>query len=70
MGAWGQSPQLLGNFSEKSSHFNAIWMTVCTFLEQLQKAKLLRWGPGSKAPSHWAILAIFQKKVAILTSFG
>ena len=27
---WGQSPQLLGNscnFSEKSSHFNAIWMT-------------------------------------------
>ena len=72
MGAWGMSPQPLGNFcnfSEKSKHFNAVWMTFCTFLEQLEKAKLLRWGPGGKAPSHWAILAIFQKKVAILTSF-
>ena len=37
-------------------------MTFSAFLEQLQKAKLLRWGPGGEAPSHWAILAIFQKK--------
>ena len=45
-------------------------MMFCTFLEQLETAKLLRWGPGAEAPSHWAILAIFQKKGAILTSFG
>ena len=40
------------------------------FLEQLETAKLLRWGPGDEAPSHWTILAILQKKKAILTSFG
>ena len=37
-------------------------MTFCTFLEQLKKVKLLRKGPGGKAPNRWAILAIFQKK--------
>ena len=34
-------------------------MTFCMFLEQLETAKLLRWGPGDEAPSHWTIL---QKK--------
>ena len=43
MGAWGLSPQPLGNFSE-NSHFKAIQMTFCTFLKQLEKAKLLRFG--------------------------
>ena len=37
-------------------------MTFCMFLEQLETAKLLRWGPGDEAPSHWTILAILQKK--------
>ena len=53
------------DFSKKTSHFNAIWMTFCTgsmFLEQLETAKLLRWGPGDAAPSHWTIFAILQKK--------
>ena len=45
-------------------------MTFCMFLEQLEKAKLLRWWSGGKTTSHWAIPAIFQKKVAILTLFG
>ena len=69
-GPGGRSPQPLGNFcdfSEKSSHFNAIWMMFCMFLEQLETVKLLRWGPGNEAtgheaPSHWTILAILQKK--------
>ena len=53
-GPGGQSPRLLGNscnFSKKSSHFNAIWMTFCSFLEQLEKARLLRWWPGGEFPS-------------------
>ena len=31
------------NFSEKSSHFNTIWMMFGPALEQLEKAKLLRF---------------------------
>ena len=42
-------------------------MKFCTLLEQLEKTKLLRWGP---VPSNWALIAIFQKKIAILTPFG
>ena len=34
---------ILAMFSE-NSHFEAIWMTFCTFLDQLEKAKLLRFG--------------------------
>ena len=49
-------------FSEKSRHFNVIWMMFCMFLEQLEKAKLMRKEPGGEATSHWAILAIFQEK--------
>ena len=42
-------------------------MMFCMFLEQLETAKLLRWGPGDEAtgheaPSRWTILAILQKK--------
>ena len=29
---------------EKNSHFNGIWITYCMFLEQMEKAKLLRFG--------------------------
>ena len=28
----------------------------------MQDSNLPLWGPGGKAPSHWAILAIFQIK--------
>ena len=28
-------------FLGKNNHFNAIWLTFCTFLEQLETAKLL-----------------------------
>ena len=41
-----QSPShwaIVTTFSKKFSHFNAIWMTFCTFLEQLEKAELLRF---------------------------
>ena len=47
MGAWTQCPQLLGNscnFFRKKHLFNAIWMAFCTLLEQLETAKLLRFG--------------------------
>ena len=43
----GETPSrwvILPVFSEKNSHFNAIWVTFCTFLEQLENAKLLRFG--------------------------
>ena len=40
-----------------------------TLLERIEKAKLLRQGPGGEAPSRWAILAIFQKKITIWMTF-
>ena len=36
----------------------------------VQDNDLPQWGPGGAAPSRWAIFAIFQRKVAILTPFG
>ena len=44
-GPGGKAPScwaILAIFQKKSSHFNAICMTFCMFLEQLKKAKLLR----------------------------
>ena len=61
MGAWERGPQSLSNFcnfSEKNSHLD----DVLHVLEQLEKAKLVRWGLGGEAPRQWAILAISQKK--------
>ena len=41
-GAWGRSPYPLTNscnFLGKNKHFSTIWMTFCTFFEQLKGAK-------------------------------
>ena len=35
----------------------------------VQENKLPLWGPGGKAPSGLAILAIFSEKIAIITPF-
>ena len=70
----GAKPLAAGQFLQffrKSSHFNAVWMTFYMFSEllELKEAKLLRWEPGGEAPSHCAIVAIFQKKIVIWMTF-
>ena len=50
-GLGGEAPSrwaILAIFQKKSSHFNAIWMTL---LEHLEKATLVKWGPGGEAPA-------------------
>ena len=42
-GYGGLEAKLLGNFLEKNSHFNVIWITFRTFLEPLEKTKFLRF---------------------------
>ena len=37
-------------------------MTFCMFLEQLETAKLLRWGPGDGFPATGQFLQFFRKK--------
>ena len=36
----------------------------------VQENNLPLWRPGGEAPSRWAVLQFFWKKIAILTSFG
>ena len=36
----------------------------------VRENKLPQWGCVSEAPSRWAILEMFSKKIAILTPFG
>ena len=43
-------------------------LKVVGYEDCVQENKLPLWGPGGKAPSGWAILAIFSK-IAILTPF-
>ena len=57
-GPWGKPPaaeQFLHFFQKKNSHLDDV-------LEQLEKVKLARQGPGSEDSTHWAISAIFRKK--------
>ena len=69
----GKAPScwaILAIFQKKRSHFNAIWMTICTFLEQLEKATITKIGAWKRSLQPLGNSCNFSKIKAILTPFG